>query len=59
MRTTQMSTSISTGWQNLPVADPRVHTRWQAGSTTFAVPLVPGRAKRFHSYPASRRRRLR
>jgi len=59
MRTEQMLASRSTGWWNLLAAYPRVQTICAAGGGRFAVPLVPGRAKRFRPYPASRRYRRR
>jgi len=59
MRTEQMLTSSSTGWCNLLAAYPRVQMICATGGGRFAVPLVPGRARRFRPHPASRRYRRR
>ncbi|HXR64531.1 MAG TPA: hypothetical protein VN729_01315 [Ktedonobacteraceae bacterium] len=59
MRTVQIDTSISNGCSCLLTAYPRLNERRRVGSTMFAVPQLPGYAKRFRLYPTGRHSRRR
>jgi hypothetical protein len=59
MRTHQIDTSILKGCSYLSVAYPRFLEERRVGGGGFAVPQLPGHAKRFRPYPTGRRYRRR